>query len=156
MLPFDFFLYCFRNIQSVLRNSQNFTYLQDEAVSLLGYKFFGSPWQPWFCDWAFNLERGQPCLDKWRLIPDDTDILVTHGPPIGFGDLCAHGERVGCVDLQLEIQDRIKPKVHAFGHIHEGYGSWTDGTTTFVNASTCTFTYRPTNQPIVVDLPARE
>ena len=65
------------------------TYLEDSASIIEGYKVYGSPWQPEFCDWAFNLERGQPCRDKWKLIPDDTDVLITHGPPHG------HGRRVG-------------------------------------------------------------
>lgn len=76
--------------------------------------------QPEFCDWAFNLPRGDKCLEKWKAIPTDTDILITHGPPIGHGDLCMTRERAGCVDLLHEIQTRIKPKYHVFGHIHEG------------------------------------
>ena len=46
----------------------------------------------------------------------------------------------------------IKPAVHAFGHIHEGAGVTTDGSTLYVNASTCNLRYRPINQPIVVDV----
>ena len=76
--------------------------------------------QPEFCDWAFNLERGQKCLEKWNLIPNDVDILITHTPPVGHGDLCCTGVRAGCVELLNSIQKRIKPKYHVFGHIHEG------------------------------------
>lgn len=76
--------------------------------------------QPEFCRWAFNIPRGGPCLSKWNLIPLDTDILVTHTPPIGHGDLCASGVRAGCVELLSVVQKRIKPKYHVFGHIHEG------------------------------------
>lgn len=73
-----------------------------------------------FCDWAFNLPRGQPCLDKWDLIPADVDVLMTHGPPLGHGDQCESGLRAGCLQLLDTIQQRVKPQYHIFGHIHEG------------------------------------
>ena len=80
----------------------------------------GSPWQPEFGGWAYNLERGQECLDKRNMIPEDTDVLITHSPPLGFGDLTISGVRAGCVDLLHSVQQRIKPKYHVYGHIHEG------------------------------------
>lgn len=126
-------------------------YLQDEAVEIEGLKIYGSPWQPWFCNWAFNLRRGQPLAEKWALIPDDTDILVTHGPPRRQGDLTHHGERVGCVDLMRRIRE-VRPRYHVFGHIHEGYGVTRDEHTTYVNACICTLDYHPTNPPIVFDV----
>ncbi|KAI6657771.1 Metallophosphoesterase domain-containing protein 1-like [Oopsacas minuta] len=101
----------------------NGLYLEDFGCELLGFKIYGSPWQPEFFSWGFNLKRGQPLLDKWNKIPDNVDILITHGPPIGHGDLCNHGGRAGCVELLSTIQNRVKPKVHVFGHIHEGYAS---------------------------------
>jgi hypothetical protein len=76
--------------------------------------------QPEFCKWAFNVPRGEECLWKWDKIPDDTDILVTHTPPVGHGDLCCTGVRAGCVELLTTVQQRVKPKYHVFGHIHEG------------------------------------
>lgn len=54
------------------------------------------------------------------MIPSDTDILVTHTPPVGHGDLCCTGVRAGCVELLSTVQNRVKPKYHVFGHIHEG------------------------------------
>ncbi len=135
----------------------NVKYLEDSGVTTVGgLTVFGSPWQPYFCGWAFNLARGGPCLSRWKLCPSDVDILMTHGPPLGRGDkLVPMGGRAGCIDLLREIQDRIKPKVHVFGHIHEGYGVSSDGVTDFINASTCTFRYRPTNPPIVFELPGK-
>lgn len=59
-------------------------------------------------------------MQKWDKIPDDTDILVTHTPPVGHGDLCCTGVRAGCVELLTTVQQRVKPKYHVFGHIHEG------------------------------------
>lgn len=76
--------------------------------------------QPEFGNWAFNLNRGTECLQKWNLIPDDTDILITHTPPLGYGDYTCSGVRAGCVDLLRTVQERVKPKYHVFGHIHEG------------------------------------
>ena len=80
----------------------------------------GTPHQPEYGGWAFNLVRGQPCLNKWNLIPEDVDVLITHGPPLGFGDLTCTGVRAGCVELLHSVQKRIRPKYHVYGHIHEG------------------------------------
>ena len=126
----------------------NCHYLQDEAITIEGINFYGSPWQPWFYDWAFNLQRGDQIRAKWDLIPGNTDVLITHGPPLGFGDLTSAGERVGCKDL-LEAVERIKPTLHVFGHIHEAVGTHSDGKTTFINASICDLSYRPVNKPCI-------
>ncbi|KAF4532099.1 hypothetical protein B566_EDAN006193 [Ephemera danica] len=87
----------------------NCIYLEDSGTQIWGIKIYGTPWQPEFCKWAFNLPRGRPCLDKWKLIPTDTDVLVTHTPPVGHGDFCCSGVRAGCVDLLKEVQSRIRP-----------------------------------------------
>lgn len=76
--------------------------------------------QPEFCGWAYNVTRGEPMLEKWNMIPDNTDILITHGPALGYGDLCSSQLRAGCSELLSTIQQRVKPLVHVFGHIHEG------------------------------------
>ncbi len=129
----------------------NCTYLMDRAVTVQGVVFYGSPWQPWFYDWAFNLQRGSEIKQKWDLIPDDTDVLITHGPPQGYGDLTARGERVGCRDL-LDAVGRVRPRAHIFGHIHEAYGTWSDGHTDYINPTSCDLSYRPVNKPIVYEL----
>lgn len=136
----------------------NCIYLEDsgEEIDLLdGRKFtvWGSPWTPWFYDWAFNEERGPLIREHWDMIPDNTDIVVTHGPPYGYLDKTDRGPRAGCEELATAIQ-RIKPKIHVFGHIHEGYGVEIDPNvgTKYINASSCTLQYRPTNPPIVVDI----
>uniref|UniRef100_A0A8C2GBL4 Metallophosphoesterase domain containing 2b n=2 Tax=Cyprinus carpio TaxID=7962 RepID=A0A8C2GBL4_CYPCA len=109
---------------------------------------------PWFNGWGFNLPRGQSLLDKWNQIPEDVDILMTHGPPLGFRDWVPKElQRVGCVELLNTVQKRVRPKLHAYGGIHEGYGIMTDGYTTFINSSTCTVSFQPTNPPIIFDLP---
>ncbi|XP_074395332.1 metallophosphoesterase domain-containing protein 1 isoform X1 [Zonotrichia albicollis] len=141
----------YENVQSLLTNC---IYLQDSEVTVRGFRIYGSPWQPWFYGWGFNLPRGQALLEKWNLIPDGIDILITHGPPLGFLDWVPKKmQRVGCVELLNTVQRRIQPRLHVFGHIHEGYGVMADGTTTYVNASVCTVNYQPLNPPIVIDLP---
>ncbi|GLH00195.1 hypothetical protein R5R35_000044 [Gryllus longicercus] len=137
------------NIKSCLTNC---IYLQDTEVILYGIKFYGSPWQPEYCKWAFGLPRGNELLKKWNQIPDDTDILITHTPPIGHGDLCCTGVRAGCVELLSTVQQRVRPKYHVFGHIHEGYGVSSDGQIIYINASTCNINYLPRNPPVVFDV----
>jgi Icc-related predicted phosphoesterase len=130
-------------------------YLEDSAVEIEGVTFYGSPWTPTFYNWAFNQDRGEEIAATWRKIPAETDVLLTHGPPVGHGDLCSSGNRAGCVDLLREIETRVRPIVHIFGHIHEGYGAWASPhcPTTFINASICTLQYNPTQGAIVFDVP---
>jgi len=131
----------------------NATYLLDSATTIDGVKFYGSPWSPWFHNWAFNLHRGEPIREKWQLIPEDTDVLITHGPPFGQRDFVPLAQKhVGCEELMARVLE-IKPRVHAFGHIHEGYGRAQNEHTWFVNASVCDIgRLAPVNAPIVVDL----
>ncbi len=127
-------------------------YLQDELVEVNGLKIYGSPWQPEFCDWAFNLKRGWPLRKKWERIPAGIDILVTHGPPLGILDYSKFGnEHVGCSDLRQELC-RVKPKVHCFGHIHGGYGTTVWAGTLFINASLCDEAYVANHPPIMVEM----
>jgi len=128
------------------------TYLEDSSVTIRGIKIYGTPWQPEFSGWAFNLPRGAECLKRWNAVPADTDVLITHTPPLGFGDLCSTGVRAGCVELLHSVQRRIKPKYHVYGHIHEGYGVRSDGKILFINASTCDTNYLPCNPPVVFDV----
>jgi predicted phosphohydrolase len=111
------------------------TYLQDQEALIDGVRFWGSPWQPEFNDWAFNLPRGAALADKWALIPDNVDVLITHGPPAGFGDSSGVNGRQGCEDLTRAVR-RSKPSLHMFGHIHEDGGVWRDGDTLFANVTT--------------------
>ena len=66
-------------------------YLQDSSIEIGGLKIYGSPWQPRFFDWAFNLNRGPEMAEKWAMIPEDIDVLITHGPPNGILDLVLRG-----------------------------------------------------------------
>jgi len=129
----------------------NAIYIQDQSVSIEGMHFFGSPWQPWFHDWAFNLRRGSEIRAKWELIPEGIDVLITHGPPHGHGDRTFRGEIVGCRDL-LVVVERIQPRFHIFGHIHEGAGVTANEHTTFINASSCNHYFEPVNEPIMFEI----
>jgi Icc-related predicted phosphoesterase len=129
----------------------NIHYLEDQEIVIDGIKFYGSPWQPEFHNWAFNLPRGPELAEKWKLIPDDTDILITHGPPKYMCDFTIRDQfNAGCKDL-LDRVDIIKPKIHVFGHIHEGYGITSANGIDFINASSCTVGYRPINEPIIIE-----
>ncbi|HNC99840.1 MAG TPA: metallophosphoesterase, partial [Myxococcota bacterium] len=112
---------------------------------------WGSPWQPRFFDWAFNLDRGEPLRRVWQKIPDGIDILVTHGPPKGILDRVQRGGEVGCEELREALR-RVRPRLHVFGHIHEAYGQLHLDGTHFVNAASCNLDYRPVNPPVVVEL----
>jgi Icc-related predicted phosphoesterase len=136
---------------------QNVHYLNDSGINIRGWNFWGSPIQPWFCNWAFNRYRGPDIKKHWDKIPDNTDILITHGPPYGFGDYCNPmpkynfaGDKVGCYDL-LDAVKRVKPIAHYFGHIHGGRGIYIDHDIMnkegypvhFDNVSICNEAYEP-------------
>jgi predicted phosphodiesterase len=134
----------------------NCTYLEDTGVELFGIKFFGTPWQPEFGPWAFGVPRGEQLLQKWHAIPANTDILITHTPPVGFCDRTARGEHSGCVELLTTIQERVRPRYSIFGHVHDAHGVMTDGRTVFINASTCDINYKPNNSPVVFDIERKD
>lgn len=142
-----------RNDSDFIKNKipQNCIYLNDSGISIEGIKIWGSPIQPAFFNWFFNRERGKEIKYHWDLIPDDTDILITHGPPFGILDLVSNKTSVGCEEL-LKRVEVVKPMIHAFGHIHESYGVKHNKHTTFINASVLNMQYRLINNPIVVNI----
>jgi Icc-related predicted phosphoesterase len=118
-------------------------HLHDSGITLDGVRFWGSPWQPAFNDWAFNLPRGVALAEKWALIPAGTDVLVTHGPPLGIGDRSITSGRQGCADLRARVE-ALRPKLHIFGHIHEDRGTWEIDGTRFANVTTAECEKPPT------------
>jgi Icc-related predicted phosphoesterase len=126
-------------------------YLNDSGIEFSGFNIWGSPIQPYFHNWAFNRQRGEEIDRHWQMIPTDTDILITHGPPAGILDRCISGERVGCADLLKKVE-AIRPKIHAFGHIHEDYGQLLKDGTLFVNACSLDLKYRVRNEPVVIEI----
>ncbi len=119
-------------------------YLEDREVTIDGLRFYGSPWQPEFHAWAFNLPRGEPLATVWSKIPPGIDVLITHGPPAGIGDRGGYGpERAGCEDLRARVAE-VAPRAHLFGHIHQDGGAWQMGPTLYANVTTWECTRAPT------------
>ncbi len=142
----------------LILSEHNVTYLEDSGFEIISSEFsrpikiYGSPWQPEFFDWAFNLPRmGDVLKSKWDDIPNDTNILITHGPPHGIRDFTPTNLQVGCELLRNRVFE-IKPSLHVFGHIHGAYGAVEMNDTVFANASTCNERYQPINKPLVFDL----
>jgi len=134
--------------RGVLTGYKTIDYLQDEQLTMYfdgpngdtpedNVRIYGSPWQPEFYNWAFNLPRNGPGLAaKWEAIPDNTDILITHGPAYGYVDDVEgrRGIHLGC-ELLAERIEAFRPKIHVCGHIHTGHGYYFNGHTHFFNAS---------------------
>jgi hypothetical protein len=150
--------------RGILTGYKTIEYLQDEECILYfdgpngdtpedNIHIYGSPWQPKFNNWAFNLpHNGEEMKAKWDVIPANTDILVTHGPPYGYLDIPGgqNALRVGCEMLRYRI-DEIKPKIHVFGHIHGSYGHYYNGHTHFFNASVLNERYMYANLPFTFE-----
>jgi predicted phosphodiesterase len=130
----------------------NIIYLNDSGIEIDGVKFWGSPVQPWFYDWAFN-RMGTDICRHWDMIPLDTDVLITHGPMKGFLDMTTRGVSTGCPYLLEKSAEMTNLKLFVCGHIHEAYGKFEfpDGGV-FVNASTLNFNYQVQNKPIVIEI----
>jgi predicted phosphohydrolase len=126
---------------------QGVVYLQDSEAVIEGIRFWGSPWQPEFNGWAFNLPRGEALAGKWALIPTGVHVLVTHGPPYGIGDWCGDPVRKGCRELREAVR-RVGPLLHVFGHIHQDGGFWQEEGTSFANVTT----WEGERGPTVVDV----
>lgn len=121
-----------------LFTAANINLLIDKSLTIDNINFYGSPWQPWFWDWAYNFPRydgGEAAKSTWDKIPVDTDILITHGPPNGILDrVDRDGSSVGCPHLRNRIE-QTKIKYHCFGHIHESKGIMTVDERTYINCS---------------------
>lgn len=106
-------------------------YLEDSGVQLEGLRIWGTPWQPYFFNWAFNAPevQGERFLkSKFDLIPGDTDILICHGPPYGYGDRVGDqrdlsAQRVGSRALTAALH-LIEPRLMVCGHVHAGTGDY--------------------------------
>jgi len=148
--------------EGILTGYKTIDYLKDDwiivgdddphSANVKTAKIYGSPWQPEFYNWAFNLPRnGVELQEKWSNIPNDTEILITHGPPWGHCDITPYGNlNVGCELLRVRV-DELKPKIHVFGHVHSGYGYYYNGHTHFINASILNERYNYENKPLTVD-----
>lgn len=149
--------------KGILTGYKDIDYLQDEELGIYhdgpngehledNVRIYGSPWQPEFFNWAFNLPRnGDEMKARWDAIPDNTDILITHGPAYGYLDIPGGSSiRVGCEMLRHRV-DTIRPKIHVFGHIHGSAGYYFNGHTHFINASILDERYMYTNAPLTAE-----
>ncbi|RVU85596.1 metallophosphoesterase [Leucothrix sargassi] len=112
---------------------KNATFLCDETYEHNGVKFYGAPWVPELYRHAFFKENDELEVE-WEKIPEDTDVLITHTPPIGTLDESSKGRSFGCSYLAMHI-DRVKPRLHCFGHIHASSGVLEKHGVTYINAS---------------------
>ena len=138
-----------KTIESILPT--NITYLNDSGITIEGINIWGSPITPWFYDWAFNRHRGAAIQKHWDLIPINTDILITHGPPKGILDTVVSGDQVGCERLVNALKI-CRPKFHIFGHIHEGRGFLKKKHTTYINASVVNLQYQVVHSPVSFEI----
>lgn len=134
-------------------------YLSDSGTEFEGLKIWGSPWTKTFpginpkCK-AFTVDTEEELAEKWKLIPDDIDILITHGPPYGVLDKTDRGKHVGSKTLFQDWDGGLK--LHVFSHIHEAYGEDKGNTSIFsyhyINCSHVNERYQPVNKPIRIIL----
>ena len=152
---------CALNPSWVKEAFTNCIYLDEEPCEVFGLKVFGSAWTPFFNNWAFNADRGKVIARHWVKIPDDTQILVTHGPPMGILDVNTEEvyslplgpDHLGCEELKKRVDELQDLKLHVFGHIHSSNGQHKDSTgKLFVNAAICNESYQPILPPQIVIL----
>jgi Icc-related predicted phosphoesterase len=128
-------------------------FLINEEVIIDGFKFWGSPYTPEFNNWAFQL-YGDEGVKLWESIPDDTDVLITHGPQKGIldttGEVSNPGNK-GCEHLSERIKE-LDIKAHLFGHIHGGYGIDDSNGDVLLNSSLLNERYEATNRPQVCEI----
>lgn len=139
-------------IESLLNEYPEVTYLNDTNVVIDGIKIHGSPITPYFRNWAFNRHAWE--IEKhWELIPDDTDVLITHGPVYGYLDTTNRNARVGCHHLLDKITKMKQLKYFICGHIHEAYGTYQiDEGPMLINASILNAFYDVWNEPIIIKI----
>jgi len=124
--------------------------LINQRVIFRGVTFWFSPFSIQFGSWAF-MKVEEELRGIWEGIPENVDVLVTHGPPFLILDRGISGEHVGSTSLLSKVLD-LKPKYHIFGHIHEEAGIVKGEDTLFINASIVDEFYRKTNEPIIIDI----
>ena len=130
----------------------NVIYLEDSGIEIEGIKFWGSPVTPPFQNWAFGRDTDK-ITNHWNMIPDDTDVLITHSAPYGICDVSRIDyEHAGCPYLAAAVKNRIKPRYHIFGHVHYGYGIEEHEGITYINACLLNERYRLINEPIIIPI----
>ena len=116
---------------------------------------WASPWSNAFMTWAFMKTPGD-LADLYATIPEGIDILMSHQPPFGHGDLfedvvSARHEHPGSHELLATI-DRVRPRLVICGHFHAGFGCFRRGNTLIYNVAVVNDEYQLIRQPTVIDL----
>lgn len=151
----DFYC-CSETFQYLLKeHAPSVHYLFNESIQIEGLNIFGSPYSNTFGHWAFMKDDLQ-LDDIWQIIPDNTDIVITHGPANHIADKVMNPQygfspHVGSATLATKLNSLPNLKLHVTGHIHEAAGIYL-GKYTTVNASICDLNYVPCNIPIKVNL----
>jgi Icc-related predicted phosphoesterase len=165
-LPYEEIVGVAGNHDFIFRNTKKhhdwlpWFYLQNNEVTTMQLKIWGSPYSNKFNDWAFMREERE-LVEIWDTIPRDIDILIVHGPPYGFGDVVGKVWRDGWTDHhvgssslanQLHYDEWPHLKLVVFGHIHEGYGEYENKSVRYLNVSRVDGEYRPINPIMTVDI----
>lgn len=129
------------------------TYLEDSGTTIRGVNFWGSPWTPFWASWAF-MKPDEMLKEYWDKIPDETNVLITHGPAFGILDTTyqygktPEGKSAGSFSLMERIRELKQLQAHIFGHIHESYGS--QGV--FHNVAQSNVKNEIINEPVVIEI----
>jgi Icc-related predicted phosphoesterase len=136
----------------LLREVAAWRYLENDAAIVAGLRVAGSSWSLTFGIWPMQAPE-EELEDMWQSIPDDTEVVLVHGPPYGYCDLTARGVHGGSRTLLRRLLELPRLRLVCTGHIHEGYGQAVLPTGALVvNASLVDVALRPVNAPILVDL----
>jgi len=149
-----------QQVQEYVKEGIGVTYLEDqmheinigEAEEDSKIRIYGTPWTGLYGKpgKAFQIPRTELSA-KWSKIPANVDILISHMPPHGVLDTNAGGVKAGCQDLLRTVVERIRPRIHVFGHIHESAGVTSQHKILFINAASKIPRSKNLNKPIVVD-----
>jgi len=128
----------------------NIFYLHDEATIIDGKIFYGSPYNNTLPGWAFN--SGKECNeDVWNKIIDDTDVLITHGPPHGINDIAPGYGHIGDEKLRNRLEELDDLKMHLYGHVHGTHGE-SDKKADSYNCSLLDDDYEFSDGPVVTKI----
>jgi Icc-related predicted phosphoesterase len=144
-----------RDVVLQLMKDAGATYLENSGINIDGINFWGSPATPYFMDWEWNYQRGKEIGKIWDLIPQDTNVLITHGPPYGILDSVQDHARgpQGCEMLNKKVKQLPNLKAHVFGHLHQDGGKMVKlGNTIFANVAICDDAYSTSREPTIIEI----